>query len=282
MAQKQTKKESSTAVAVKAANAGAVAIPNYGKEMVGAGWENTDQADFQIPFLNQLQGLSPQCVDGDERQIEGAKPGMFYNSVTGELIDGEVTFLIALTKHNYVEWKTEAQGGGFVGEHDLESDFVRKVKESAKNPMELVTPTGTEIQETFTVYGLILSGADATEVKEQVCISFTRTKIKRYKTLMTRLRTFKGSDKIPLFAHRLVMSATTETNASKKVYKNVDIKPAVNNDVGQSLLPGDSPLLAEADALRIAVTGGAAKANYDSAQATSGKGKDEAADEVFK
>lgn len=275
--------EPSKAVATRPTNT-AVALPNYGAQFAGAGWDNTDRSDFQIPFLNQLQALSPQCTDGDERQVEGAKPGMFFNSVTKELIDGDVHLLIALTKHSYVEWRPQDSGGGFVGEHDVLSDVVTKAKEAAKSPLELKTPAGNDLVETYHVFGLLLDSPDATEFKDQVVISFSKTKIKRYKQIMTRLRTFKGSQNIPLFAHRLTMSATNEKNPSGKPYKNVQLVPSIDGDVAASLLPGDSPLLELANGLREAIMTGAAKANFDSAQnagAGSGGGADEEADSVF-
>ena len=259
---------------------GALALPSYGKEMAGAGWENTDKADFQIPFLSQLQSLSPQCTDGDPKYIPGAKPGMFINSVSQELIEGDVTLLMALTQHSYVEWRPQDSGGGFVGQHDVMSDVVKAAKAKAESQMDLKTPAGNDLVETFQVYALLLDGPDSIDVKEQVVISFTKTKIKRYKAIMTRLRTLKGSQDIPLFAHRLTMSSTNEMKP--KPYKNVQLVPAINGDVVASLLPGDSPLLELALGLRDAITAGAAKANFDSTKTESGSGgKDEEADDVF-
>lgn len=274
-------KKSTTAVAKKAdPQTTALTVPNYGKQFEGAGWENTDSGDFQIPFLNQLQALSPQCEDGGDRQVEGARPGMFYNSVTQELYSGAVRLLIALTKHSFVEWKPQDQGGGFVGEYAIDSDVVREAKERAANPLDLRTEAGNELVETYQVFALILD--DEGGVKDQVVISFSKTKIKRYKQIMTRLRTFKGSNRIPLFAHQLVMTSTNEKNPAGQPYKNVQLAPAVDNDVAASLLPGDSQLLELANALREAILEGAARANFDSADAgTRTASTDDAADEVF-
>lgn len=267
-------------VAVKAANA---IVPSYGDDLAGAGWENTDSGDFQIPFLNQLQALSPQCESGGDREVEGAKPGMFFNSVTEQLYPEEVTFIAALTKHSFVEWRPQDSGGGFVGEHSINSDVVREAKDRADSPIDLTTPEGNELVETFQVFALILPEPGSTDYTDQVVMSFSKTKIKRYKQIMTRLRTFKGSQNIPLFAHQITMAATNEKNAAGKPFKNVQLAPAVGNDVGASLLPADSPLLEAANALREAIAQGAAKANFDSAESAAGRGKgnDEEADAVF-
>lgn len=271
----------STAVAKKAADT-ALTVPEYGEGFQGAGWENTDGDDFQIPFLNQLQAMSPQCEDGGDRQVEDAKPGMFFNSVTQQLYEGEVNLIVALTKHSFVEWQPQDAGGGFVGEHAVGSEVVSKAREAADDQLDLRSEAGNELVETYQLFALVLPEADSTEFTDQVVISFSKTKIKRYKQIMTRLRTFKGSNRIPLFAHRLVMTSTNEKNPAGKPYKNVVLAPAVNNDVAASLLPGDSPLLESANALREAIAEGAAKANFESAEGGGARtASTDEADEVF-
>lgn len=273
---KSTTKKDAVATTPKG---GALAIPTYGKEIQHAGWDGASTADYQIPFLNQLQALSPQCTEGEPAYRVDAKPGMLINSVTGDLYPGDVELVFALTKHSYVEWKDQASGGGFVAEHAIDSDVVKKAKAAAKDQLNLKSEAGNDIVETFNAYALIVEDGQA---KDQVVVSFNRTKIKRYKQIMTRLRTFKGSDRIPLFAHRLVMSATNEKNAANQPYKNVQVNPAVNNDIAASLLPGDSPILEVANALREAIMGGTARANFDSAKTGAAtRGDDKGADEVF-
>lgn len=268
-----------TAVANK--NGTDLVVHNYG-ENSGAGWENTDQNDFQIPFLNQLQSLSPQCEEGGDRGVDGARPGMFFNSVTEQLIDGDVHFVIALTQHTYVEWMPESSGGGFAGEHAINSSVISKAKASTDNQLELKTSEGNDLVETYKVYALVMDDADSDSYSDQVVISFSKTKIKRYKQIMTRLRTMKGSQNIPLFAHKLVMASTSEKNAGGKAYKNVSINPAIGNDVASSLIdPGgaQSGIMETANTLREAIGTGAAKADFTSTEASAKPGTE--SDEVF-
>ena len=56
---------------------------------VSKGFENMTQDDMALPFVRILGQLSPQVTDGDAKYIEGAKPGMIYNTVTSELYDGK-------------------------------------------------------------------------------------------------------------------------------------------------------------------------------------------------
>jgi len=50
------------------------------------GFENMTQEDMALPFVRILGQLSPQVTDGDAKFIDGAKPGMIYNTVTSEFL----------------------------------------------------------------------------------------------------------------------------------------------------------------------------------------------------
>ena len=49
------------------------------------GLENMAQDDLALPFLRILGQLSPQVNKRDPKYVEGAEPGMIYNTVTHEL-----------------------------------------------------------------------------------------------------------------------------------------------------------------------------------------------------
>ena len=53
------------------------------------GFENMTQEDMALPFVRILGQLSPQVTEGDAKYIDGAKPGMVYNTVTSECFDGK-------------------------------------------------------------------------------------------------------------------------------------------------------------------------------------------------
>ena len=52
------------------------------------GFDNMTQDDLALPFVRILGQLSPQVTDGDAKYIDGAKPGMIYNTVTGFICRG--------------------------------------------------------------------------------------------------------------------------------------------------------------------------------------------------
>ena len=71
---------------IKAKQNGSVAL--FGNDLQ-KGFENMTQDDMALPFIRILGQLSPQVTDGDSKFINGAKPGMIYNTVTSDLFDGK-------------------------------------------------------------------------------------------------------------------------------------------------------------------------------------------------
>jgi hypothetical protein len=109
--------------------------------------ETMGRDDMSIPFLQILQSLSPQCIDGDPLFIEEARPGMFYNTVTKKLYDGKVgVLLVAINYTNSViEWVTRQNGGGFVDEYTVaEGSTIRTVRnEVGQDIIQEDSPLGT-------------------------------------------------------------------------------------------------------------------------------------------
>lgn len=249
---------------------------DYGTDK-GAGWEGTkgDSSHFQIPFLNQLQALSPEVSGSKDEKIAGAEPGMFINSVSKQL-RGEVILVPCTTKHSVVEWVPREKGGGFVAEHGPRSEVVEDAKRNAAGDMtKLATEKGNDLIDTFSIYALVLNSVDDEEPADQVVISFTKTKAKRYREIMTRLHTCKEAREAPMFAHRLRMTVTDERNKAGQPYKNIKIEPAVENNVLQSMIAPGHPLLEYGRALQQSVETGAARANYESTSQESSSSRDE-------
>jgi hypothetical protein len=97
----------------------------------GKGLENVKREDSAIPFLTVLQALSPQVQEGAPTQVEGARAGMFLETVTGNKFsatEGVVVVPVHFEK-KYIEWKPRASGGGFVAVHDTREEAEAKKKE---------------------------------------------------------------------------------------------------------------------------------------------------------
>jgi hypothetical protein len=249
------------------------ALANQGEygEFTGLGFDNTTSADYTIPFLNLLQANSPE-VEG-QSPMPGAKPGMFLNSVTKKLSDGEKGLIIVPcdTQHVAIEWTPRSKGGGLVSIQSINSDMFKKAEKRADpenpNKTKLYNAAGNEMVETFYVYCLVLDDVNAEDSTEFVVLSLTSSKIKKYKEIMTQLRSVKGRP--PLFSNRLKITSFVDKNKVGQFFKNVQMQPALG-DIATSKIPmkgpdgKTTPLLLRAFELLQALRAGMAKANYES------------------
>lgn len=265
------KPKGGTALAAPATGGGALAVHSYGKDFAGMGFDKQTSADVAIPFLQLLQSNSPQCEKISPHFLKDARPGMFFNSVSKALYDGEKGVIVQPvdTAHVFGEWVPRDKGGGFRGVHQIDSPIVAaaKAKASGKVAGKLPLENGNDLVETFQIYGRLLADLDSDEGAEGVLIPFASTKIKKYRQAMYRLRMVKGD--APLFAHRVRLVAVPEKNA-KGSFFNVEILPA-RDSVERSMItaPADGeqphPLLVSGLAFLKGVRGGLIKADYQSA-----------------
>ena len=80
----------------------------------GGGFENADSDSFSVPFIKVLQKLSPVVDEDHEDHIDGAKAGMFYNTVTNELFPDGLTVIPCHYARVFIEWVPRESGGGIV------------------------------------------------------------------------------------------------------------------------------------------------------------------------
>lgn len=91
-----------------------------------AGNDNLTQQDVATPYLYVLQGLSPQATPAHDAYIDGAAPGMFLNNAAQEVYDADkgILFIPCFYERKIVEWKDRKAGGGWIGEHSVDSDIM--------------------------------------------------------------------------------------------------------------------------------------------------------------
>ena len=118
---------------IKKAN-GSLAVSNFEQD-ANMGMGNLTQDDLALPFLKILGQLSPEVNKRDGKYIEGASPGMIYNSVTGDLFDGEkgVIVIPCHYKLEYVEWRDRGKDGSGapVNIYPSSSDIMTKTSRGA-------------------------------------------------------------------------------------------------------------------------------------------------------
>lgn len=218
---------------VKEAPAGALTESDYDYgDDAGSGFENIGKADLRTPFIKQLQGLSPEVA---ESLVEGAKPGMFFNTATSDLYPAEpglIVVPIAKTLH-FVEWKQRAHGGGFVAAHAASSEQVAKVvAANGKKFGKLLTnpkdPNSTELIETHDMLVALLDPTGRIPTGDMAIFSFTSSKIKACRDWVTKMWSVKpepGKKRFPFWAFRSRISGFKDPNQSKGVFFNTKVSP---------------------------------------------------------
>jgi len=275
MAKAKTEEETKVAT-TPPQTGGAMVVHDYGDD-AGKGYEHQSKADSSIPIINLLQALSPIVV------AEKAKAGQFYNTVTEQVWDREKGFLFlpATTRHVYAEWVPRNEGGGgggYRGQHEVESTIVAKaIKESVKFG-KFKTDEGNNLVETFYVYGVICG--DDGRPESMALLPFWSTKIKPYRAWMTRLRGFNGANggKIPLYANLTKITSMLTHNKENKQFYIPQIGSGDPRGLLQSLLAQDDERFLMAKACNLLVDSDMAKVDFS--KQNDGGGDDEGDDFV--
>lgn len=129
---------------------------------LGAGLEKASQQDYALPFVYLLQKTSPQVDATDPKHIDGAKAGMFLNTVTGEIFE-KLRVIPADFEKTYIEWVPRDAGGGFVGSYKTKADAEANLTE------------GNQIVDTANHYVLLQSEDGSWS---PAIVSMTSTKLK--------------------------------------------------------------------------------------------------------
>ena len=195
---------------------------DFGDDL-GGGMEGADRESFAIPFLKVLQKLSPQCDEADAAFVQGAKGGMLFNSVTGELFADGVTFLPCAYQRRFLRWGPRGDGGGFKGEllpEDVarlrDNDQVRDLDGRLYFPDESGAVNDKRcdrLVDTRSHFGIIING----ENLEQVLLPLSSTQIKKSKQLMSMLSAVKikgpkGMITPPTWMNKVKITTTLESN----------------------------------------------------------------------
>ena len=137
---------------IMAKDSGSVAL--FGNDLQ-KGFENMTQDDMALPFVRILGQLSPQVTEGDAKYVEGAKPGMIYNTVTSECFDGKngIKVIPCYYKKDYPEWSDRGDGPGApVAVHLPNSPVIATGK---RDGSKIRLPNGNYLEETASYYVLV-------------------------------------------------------------------------------------------------------------------------------
>ena len=171
------------------------------------------QEDLALPFLKILGQLSPEVNKRDGKYVEGAEPGMIYNSVSGDLYDGVkgIDVIPCFYKLEYIEWKDRGEGlGAPVAIYDSSSDIMSKTKPDANYKDRL--PNGNYIEKTASHFVIVSGDSPSTAL---ISMKSTQLKISRkWNSMMSGIK-MKGANGMftpASFSHIYKLKTTQMSN----------------------------------------------------------------------
>jgi hypothetical protein len=185
------------------------------EEDAQSGFDGMNQEDFALPFLKLLTNTSPEIGD-----VEGAVPGMIYNSVTGSLFDGKKGILVIPCAYvrQYIEWAPRGSGSGApIAIYPSTSDILSKThREPGENRDYL--DNGNYIENTANHYIMVL---DDNGVPSPALVVLKSTQLKKSRKWNSMMMSIKMPGKNGLFTPPMY----------SQIYRLTTVKES--NDKGQ-------------------------------------------------
>ncbi len=227
---------------------------NIFEEDAAKGLGKIGQEDLALPFLKILGQLSPEVNKRDGKYVEGAEPGMIFNSVSGELYDGVkgINVIPAFYKLEYIEWKDRGEGPGApVAIYDSSSDVMSKTKPDANYKDRL--PNGNYIEKTASHFVIITGDSPSTAL---ISMKSTQLKISRkWNSMMSGIK-LKGKNGLftPASFSHIYRLKTTQMSNDKGTWFGWEV-----SKVGPIT---DQQLYQQAKAFSESISKGAVKAKH--------------------
>ena len=223
-----------------------------------SGLENISQDDLATPRLKVLMQLSPEL-----EEIENAKAGMIFNTVTNDLYDGSkgIRVLPCAYQRQYVEWADRGQGSGApINVFDASSDILTKTTRDDNNKDRL--ENGNYVETCGNHYVLLVSDdGDATPA----LITMKATQLKKsrkWNSMLLNLK-LKGKNGLftpPSYSHYYNLKTVKEGNDKGNWY---------GWEISREDTLQDANLYSMAKAFAESVSKGEVKVKYEQEAATS-------------
>ena len=179
------------------------------------GMEHIGADDLALPFIRILGDLSPQVKKSKAEYVEGAEPGMLFNTVSKELYDGDkgITVVPCYYKREYVEWSDRGEGPGApIAVHPASSDVINTAQRDAMGKDRL--PNGNYLENTASYYVMVL-GDDGSAETALITMKSTSLKTSRQWNSMIsgiKLQGTNGKFTPPMFSHMYQLKTVEMSN----------------------------------------------------------------------
>jgi hypothetical protein len=172
--------------------------------------------DLTIPRVDLIQDLSPQHKESKPEYIEGAKPGMMFNSVSNKLYGEKVLFVPVFFRKEWIIWgNRKLKHEGFFGAFASEAEAIAALdlRDDAER---------CEISKTDQQFGLVVdpdSPSDDPTV-EEVSFSMAKSKLK----ISRKMNSIIQMSEDDRFARIYKIGGVEETNANNESYYNLSVR----------------------------------------------------------
>jgi hypothetical protein len=246
---------------------------DYG-DMAGNGLDLLTPGEDSFPFIRVLQALSPVVAEGKN---PAAKAGMFYNSLSDELFDGDAGIIIVPCgfEHDFQIWRTLENGGGLVEKRKLDdadclkaiSNFLtaRKINPKLKGPILLGEHT---IVETKTIVGVQLDPDLSVIQPIGGCLFSAKSSMLPVVRNWQRTLNRKLPKGAPVYNRAYRFSSVREKNDAGQTWLNLRISNPVGMEMDATAniiahRPGGRELMLECQKVYKAIVSGALKVKAD-------------------
>jgi hypothetical protein len=204
-----------TEVAVKSEQA--VALVNDFEQDASSGFESMNQDDFALPFLRLLTNTSPEVGE-----VDGAMPGMVYNTVNGTLYDGKKGMIVVPCAYvrQYIEWAPRGVGSGApIAIYPATSDVLSRTHREPGDNKDYLD-NGNYIENTANHYVMVISDDG---IPEPALITMKSTQLKKSRKwnsmmMSTKLMGKNGAYTPPMYSHLYRLTTQAESNDKGKWY----------------------------------------------------------------
>lgn len=179
----------------------------------GLGLENMEREDLALPFLKVLSRQDPILDD-----LETAKPGDIYNTVTGDVYKGKegVIAVPCAYQRRFIEWAPRGSGSGApLNIYTPDQERPRTERSKEDNREYVVGGSGSYIEETHQHFVLILN-EDGSISTALIAMKSTQLKKSRKWNSMVAGRTMVGANgpfTPPRFSHKYLLKTVSEENS---------------------------------------------------------------------
>ena len=202
-------------VAVQENKEYAVALGNAFEDDANNGFDGMGQEDFALPFLRLLTNTSPEVGE-----VDGAMPGMIYNTVTGELYDGKkgIEVIPVAYVRQYIEWAPRGSGSGApIAIYPATSDILSRTHREPGDNKDYLE-NGNYIENTANHYVMVL-GEDG--VPSPALITMKSTQLKKSRKWNSMMMSIKlmgknGPFTPPMYSHTYRLTTQAESNDKGK------------------------------------------------------------------